>query len=37
VAAGAVAPRVPVPIRPAMHQCRAIYGLGRHPHSGGRD
>jgi hypothetical protein len=36
VAAGAVAPRVPVPIRPAMHQRRAIHGLDRHPQSRGR-
>jgi hypothetical protein len=33
---GAVTPRVPVPIRPAMHQRRITQGLGRDPQAGRR-
>jgi hypothetical protein len=36
VTAGAIAPWVPVPIRPAMHQRRITEGIGRDPQAGGR-
>ena len=36
VTAGAIAPGVPVPIGPAMHQRRITQGLGRGPQAGRR-